>query len=114
MTTDYITSLFIPIVLVACWAIGYAIKKAMPIPNKYIPLIMLILGAVFACIDAGNAEFETLVAGAVTGLAATGGHEVYKQLIDDYGLEVDTDEDLTETEADKEMTGDAKDLKEEG
>lgn len=114
MTTDYITSLFIPIVLVACWAIGYAIKKALPIPNKYIPLIMLILGAIFACIDAGGFDFETLVAGAVTGLAATGGHQVYKQLADDYGLEVDTDEDLTETEEDKEMTGNATDMEEEG
>lgn len=81
MSLDFISQMYIPIVLVACLCVGYVIKNFMPTDNKWIPLIMLILGAVFACVYKNTLQFETIVAGAVTGLASTGFHQVFAQLI---------------------------------
>ena len=79
---DFIAEYYIPIVMVACLVVGYLMKNFMPTDNKWIPLTVTILGAVFACIANQGIKFELIVAGAVTGLASTGLHQLFKQFIE--------------------------------
>lgn len=85
MNLEFITEYYIPIVLVACMVVGYCIKHISwldAIGNEYIPAILAVLGALFACINASAISFSILVAGAVTGLASTGLHQTFKKIID--------------------------------
>lgn len=82
MDINLITQMYIPIVMVACLAVGYVLSKFIPMDNKWIPLIMLILGAILACIANNDYTLTTIVAGMVTGLASTGFHQLFKQLIE--------------------------------
>jgi hypothetical protein len=84
---DFLTQYYIPIVLVACLVVGYLMKQFMPTDNKWIPLTVTILGAVLGCIASKGISLEAVVAGAVTGLASTGLHQLFKQLIDGGGKE---------------------------
>lgn len=80
---SFLTQYYIPIVLVGCLVVGYIMKKFMPTDNKWIPLTVTILGAVLGCIASKGISLEAVVAGAVSGLASTGLHQVFKQFIDD-------------------------------
>lgn len=82
MDLHFILDLYIPIVMVFCLCVGYVVKNFMPTDNKWIPLVMLILGGVLGCVFNGSVTLEHLTAGMVTGLASTGLHQVFKQLID--------------------------------
>ena len=82
MDLNFISQLYIPIVLVICLCVGYVISKFVPMDNKWIPTIMLVLGVVLGCVANKNFELTTIAAGAVTGLASTGLHQVFKQLIE--------------------------------
>jgi len=80
---EFLTEYYIPIVLVACLVVGYIMKKFMPTDNKWIPLTVTILGAVLGCIANKGISLEAIVAGAVSGLASTGLHQLFSQFIDD-------------------------------
>lgn len=76
--TDY----FVLVVLVGCLIVGYIIKTALDfIPNKYIPAILAVLGAVLNAIVSG-VSVETIVYGALMGLASTGLHQAFKQFVE--------------------------------
>lgn len=81
MDITWITEHYIPIVLVICLCVGFVIKKWMPADNKWIPTIMLVLGAVLGCVANQVINLEAIGYGAVTGLASTGLHQVFSQLI---------------------------------
>lgn len=84
MDLNFITQLYIPIVLIACLVVGYCIKHISwlaAISNEYIPTILAVLGAVLGCVSAGSVSLENIVYGAVTGLASTGLHQAFSQLI---------------------------------
>lgn len=81
MSLDFITELYIPIVLAACLVVGFILKKWCPADNKWIPTVLVILGAVLGCVASAEVSLESIVAGAVTGLASTGLHQVFKQLL---------------------------------
>lgn len=73
---------FVFIVLLACLIIGYIIKKSFDeIPNKYIPTILALNGAILNIIVSGF-SIESLVYGALTGLAATGMHQAFTRFIE--------------------------------
>lgn len=82
MDLEFIVDLYIPIVMVICLCVGFVIKKFAPADNKFIPLILMILGAVIACIYCGGFSIDHVAAGMVTGLASVGLHQVFKQLIE--------------------------------
>lgn len=76
---DLIQQYSIPIIVVVCYCIGFAIKKASFISDKYIPLIMIVLGGISGLLMNG-VSYEAVAAGIASGAAATGIHQVYKQL----------------------------------
>ena len=78
MDLTFITQHYIPVVLVACLV---HIKWLEAVSNQYIPSILAILGAVLGCVAIGAVSLESIVYGAVTGLASTGLHQVFSQII---------------------------------
>ena len=81
MDFTVLTEYFVLVVLVACLIVGYCIKTALDfIPNKYIPTILAILGAILNAIVSGI-SLETIVYGALTGLASTGLHQAFTKFI---------------------------------
>lgn len=80
---DFITQYFIPIVLLAGLIVGYLMKNFLPSDNKWIPLTLAILGAILGCIANRSIDLNSIVAGAMSGLAAVGLHQTFKQFIDE-------------------------------
>lgn len=70
------------VVVLACLCVGYIVKKWIEdVDNKYIPTICAVLGAVLNCVVAGLGV-ESVVYGAVAGLAATGLHQAFTQFVE--------------------------------
>ena len=83
MDLKFITENFAPVIVVACVLVGYIIKVTPPfakIANNYIPLIVTLLGAILGVL-ANGMTLEAIVYGAVSGLASTGLHQVFTQLL---------------------------------
>ncbi len=97
MSLDYVTELCMPVVMAACLVAGFILKKWCPTDNKWIPTMLVALGAVLGCVADGNISLEIIVAGAVTGLASTGLHQAFKQL-----LKLDASESTETSRVDKE------------
>lgn len=76
---------YLSIVIVGiCLCVGYVIKNSLDfIPNKYIPLIMLILGTIINVLIniSTGINAEVILIGMFSGLASTGLHQVFTQLI---------------------------------
>ena len=72
------------IVLGICLCVGYVIKHSLDfIPNKYIPLIMLILGTITNVLINLNTGINAsvILGGMLSGLASTGLHQAFRRLI---------------------------------
>lgn len=78
MNIDFIDGMIMPIITAACLCIGFVMKKWMPTDDKWIPTILLIIGALSGLILFG-VDYEGIVKGMVSGLAAVGLHQVFKQ-----------------------------------
>ena len=78
MNIDFIDGMIMPIITAACLCIGFVMKKWMPTDDKWIPTVLLILGAISGLILFG-VDYEGIVKGMVSGLAAVGLHQVFKQ-----------------------------------
>lgn len=77
-----LTNYFVALVVVACLIVGYIIKTAFDfIPNKYIPTILAVVGALVNIFVSGF-TIESVVYGALMGLASTGMHQAFKQFIE--------------------------------
>lgn len=69
------------IVMAICLAVGYIIKHFLPMDNKWIPLIMGVLGIVLnAWVSAWAFTPEILLGGLASGLAATGAFELVRNV----------------------------------
>lgn len=84
MDLAILTEYLVLVVVGICLCVGYVIKKSITIiPNKYIPLIMLVLGTgINVLINWGNVSAEVVLAGMLSGLASTGLHEAFRNLIE--------------------------------
>lgn len=78
MDMSYIDGLIMPIITVACMCIGYIMKKWLPQDDKWIPTTLLIIGAISGVLLFGL-SYEGVVKGMVSGLAAVGLHQAFKQ-----------------------------------
>lgn len=73
---------FVVVVFMACLIIGYIIKTSLDmVPNKYIPTILAVFGAILNGVTIGF-SVESIVYGALMGLASTGMHQVFKNFIE--------------------------------
>lgn len=78
----------IPLIVVGSLAIGYVLKNWMPTDDRWIPTILLVFGGVSGAILLGI-SYESVVKGMVSGLAAVGLNQVFKQHLK---LPMDADE----------------------
>ena len=83
MDISVLTQYFSIVVVGICVCVGYVIKNSLYfIPNKYIPLIMLILGLVInVLMNLNGINAEVILTGMFSGLASTGLYEMFKNLI---------------------------------
>ncbi|MGN1300131.1 MAG: phage holin family protein [Clostridia bacterium] len=76
---------YVSIVVVGiCLCVGYIIKNSLDfIPNKYIPLIMGVLGLTLNILInlSSGINAEVILGGLFSGLASTGLYEMFKNLI---------------------------------
>ena len=82
MDISFISEYAVPVIVGICICVGYIIKNSFPsIDNKYIPLIMAILGVALNVWINMNITPEIILAGMFSGLASTGLYQVFKELI---------------------------------
>ena len=81
---EFFNDYLVLVVVGVCLCVGYVIKHILPgeTINKFIPLIMAVLG--IALNVWLNAAFtpEILLGGLASGLASTGMHQLFKQFIE--------------------------------
>lgn len=76
----------IPVITVICFLVAEGVK-ATPLDNKWLPIICGAIGGVLGVVAMlvmpefpSNDVLTSIAIGIVSGLAATGAHQVYKQL----------------------------------
>ena len=79
-----LTQYFVAVVMVACLVVGYIIKHAsflQKVNNSDIPIILAVVGAALNGVVSG-VSVESIVYGAVMGLASTGLHQSFKAFVE--------------------------------
>ena len=78
---EILSNYVVAITMAICLAIGYLIKHSLNfIPNKYIPLILAIIGIGVNVWVNQTFTPETLLGGLASGLAATGAFEAVRNI----------------------------------
>lgn len=79
---EFLADYIVVIVMGICLSVGYIIKHSVPeIPNKYIPLIMGVLGVgLNVWVNSFAFTPEILLGGLASGLASTGAFEAIRNL----------------------------------
>lgn len=71
-----------PTIVGICVCVGYVIKSSLDfIPNKYIPLIMSLLGLTLSIFMHKSIDENIILVGLFSGLSSTGLHQMFKTLI---------------------------------
>lgn len=81
MNLEFLTTFYIPLVIAVCLVVGYLMKKFLPTDDRYIPLTVTVLGAVLGCINAQAITLVAIASGMISGLASTGLHQIFKQIL---------------------------------
>lgn len=83
MDLSVLTQYISVVVVGICLCVGFVIKTSLDfIPNKYIPLAMLILGTILnIVININGINADVILTGMLSGLASTGMYEMFKNLI---------------------------------
>ena len=84
MDINFLNEYLVLIVVGVCLCIGYIIKTSLTfIPNKYIPLIMAVIGIGANVINEGAFNITVLLGGMFSGLASTGLYEAFRNVLGD-------------------------------
>lgn len=83
MDIGYLTKYAVPLIVGICLCVGYIIKNMIPSDkiNRFIPLIMGILGVALNVWVNMDFTAEILLAGLFSGLSSTGLYELFRNLI---------------------------------
>lgn len=83
MDLSFLTNFAVPIIVGICLCIGYVLKNLVTtdVINKYIPLIMAVLGVILNTWMNMSFTPEILLGGLVSGLASTGLYEAFKNFL---------------------------------
>lgn len=84
MELSILQEYYIPVIIGICLCVGYVLKKwVKDLDNKFIPTISAALGLLLSIVmNWGNIDLMTILSGLVSGLAATGLHQAFKQIIE--------------------------------
>ena len=85
MNLDFLKNFIVLVVVGVCLCVGYVIKHVFPGDkiNKFIPLIMAVLGVVINLwVNGWLITPEILLGGLFSGLASTGLHQLFKNFIE--------------------------------
>lgn len=84
MDLSFLQSYCIPVIVGICICVGYVIKTSLNfIPNKYIPLIMLLLGLGLNILMNKSVNLDIILAGMFSGLSSTGVHQMFKHILEE-------------------------------
>ncbi|MBQ2927345.1 MAG: phage holin family protein [Oscillospiraceae bacterium] len=79
---ELLENYIVPVILGICLIVGYLVKNFTGADNRFIPMVVTGLGVALAVwIHWPAVTPEVLLAGAVSGLASTGMHQLLKQWI---------------------------------
>lgn len=83
MNVEFIMDYCVPVVFGICICTGYVIKNWIPNEsiNKYIPAFMCVLGVALNAWINLEISPNVILGGMASGLAATGAHQLFKNLI---------------------------------
>lgn len=80
---EFLNNFMIPVIMGICLMVGYIVKHwVKDVDNKIIPTLCAVLGVVVAVwMYWGNITPEVILMGLASGLASTGLHQAFTQLI---------------------------------
>ena len=82
MDLTFLNDYLVLVIVGICLCIGYVIKTSITkIDNKYIPLIMAVLGVVLNVWLTHGISPDVILGGMFSGLASTGMHQMFTNLI---------------------------------
>ena len=82
MDLTFLSEYCIPVIVGICLCIGYVIKTSIPkVDNSLIPMIMAILGLFINIWINTTVNPSIVLGGLFSGLASTGLHQMFKNLI---------------------------------
>ena len=84
MDINFLTEYMAPVIIGLCLCVGYVVKHWITdADNKYIPTLCAVLGVLVAVwMHWGNISPEVVLTGLASGLASTGLHQAFKQMLD--------------------------------
>lgn len=92
-----------PAIMVICLVAGIAAKNIQAISDKWIPVICGVLGGILGAVGMhimpefpAHDYISAVAVGAISGLAATGAHQIYKQFYKEANKPLDADVDYKE------------------
>lgn len=86
MDLSFLTEYAVPVIVGICLCMGYLIKTSLDfIPNKYIPLIMALLGLALNIFMTASFTTEVILGGLFSGLASTGLYEAFRNVLSKKG-----------------------------
>ena len=83
MNIEFLADYVMPVIVGLCLLFGFVVKKWIKdVDNKWIPTLCCVLGIALAIVnDWGAITLSTFLAGGFSGLASTGLHQAFTQLI---------------------------------
>ena len=82
MDLTFLSNYFVPVIIGICLCLGYGIKQVNFISNKWIPIILMLIGLLLNVWLQHGISPEIILSGMLSGLASTGLHQAFKQLIE--------------------------------
>lgn len=83
MDLGFLTEFTVPVIVSICLCVGYIVKNVIPNEdlNRFIPLIMGLLGVGLNVWIKGAFTAEILLGGLFSGLSSTGLYELFKNVL---------------------------------
>lgn len=86
MDLNFLTEYVEPVIMGICLCVGFIIKQSLSfIPNKYIPLIIAVLGLSINVIFNKSISTDIALQGLFSGLVSTGLYEMFRNIINNGG-----------------------------
>ena len=80
---EILSNYIVPVIVGLCLVVGFLIKHVTSADNRFIPIVVTVLGVALSIwVSWPEITPEVILGGAVSGLASTGMHQIFKQWID--------------------------------